>query len=144
MRKSRPAEAQVIGMIKEQGADMPTAEVCRRHGLSPGTFYKLKSRYSGMELSDARRLTALEFAAAIGDPARFCQSRKAVFSSRTLLSEHVKRFRLWRGLIKKCAAVGFGNCVIPAGKFQCYLAIINFRREILHHRQSNFIFLTQF
>ncbi len=49
MRKSRFTEAQIIGMIKEQEAGMPTAEVCRRHGLSPATFYKLKSRYGGMQ-----------------------------------------------------------------------------------------------
>ena len=46
-------EAQIIGMIKEQEAGMPTAEVCRRHGLSPATFYKLKAKYGGMEVSDA-------------------------------------------------------------------------------------------
>lgn len=45
MRKSRFTEAQIIGMIKEQEAGMPTAEVCRRHGLSTATFYKLKSKY---------------------------------------------------------------------------------------------------
>ncbi len=46
MRKSRFTEAQIIGMIKEQDAGMSTAEVCRRHGLSPATLYKLKSKYS--------------------------------------------------------------------------------------------------
>ena len=60
MRKSRFTEAQIIVMIKEQEADMPTAEVCRRHGLSPSTFYKLKAKYGGMEVSEAARLTALE------------------------------------------------------------------------------------
>ena len=60
MRKSRFTEAQIIGMIKEQEAGMPTAEVCRRHGLSPATFYKLKSKYGGMEVSEAKRLKALE------------------------------------------------------------------------------------
>ena len=60
MRKSRFTEAQIIGMIKEQEAGMPTAEVCRRHGLSPATFYKLKSKYGGMDVSDARKLKALE------------------------------------------------------------------------------------
>ena len=39
MRKSRFTEAQIISMIREQEAGMPTAEVCRRHGLSPTTFY---------------------------------------------------------------------------------------------------------
>ena len=60
MRKSRFTEAQIIGMIKEQEAGLPTAELCRRHGLSPATFYKLKAKYGGMDLSDARRLKQLE------------------------------------------------------------------------------------
>ena len=60
MRKSRFTEAQIIGMIKEQEAGIPTAEVCRRHGLSTATFYKLKAKYGGMDLSDANRLKQLE------------------------------------------------------------------------------------
>ena len=60
MRKSRFTEAQIIGMIKEQEAGLPTAELCRKHGLSPATFYKLKAKYSGMDLSDAKRLKQLE------------------------------------------------------------------------------------
>ena len=52
MRKSRVPEAQVIGMIKGQEAGMPTAEVCRRHRLSPAAFYKLKPKHGGMELTD--------------------------------------------------------------------------------------------
>ena len=60
MRKSRFTEAQIIGMIKEQEAELPTAELCRKHGLSPATFYKLKAKYGGMDLSDAKRLKQLE------------------------------------------------------------------------------------
>ena len=60
MRKSRFTQEQIIGMIKEQEAGLPTAEVCRKHGLSPATFYKLKARYGGLEVSDARRLRQLE------------------------------------------------------------------------------------
>ena len=60
MRKNRFTEAQIIGMIKEQEAGMPTAEVCREHGLSKGTFYKYKSKYGGMEVSDVAKLRSLE------------------------------------------------------------------------------------
>lgn len=60
MRKSRFTDAQIIGMIKEQEAGFPTAELCRKHGLSPATFYKMKAKYGGMDLSDAKRLKQLE------------------------------------------------------------------------------------
>jgi len=60
MKKSRFTEAQIIGMIKEQEAGLPTAEVCRRHGLNPATFYKYKAKYGGMDISDAQRLKSLE------------------------------------------------------------------------------------
>ena len=59
MRKSRFSEAQIIGMIKEQEAGMPTADVCRKHGLSQGTFYKFKCQYGDMEVSDAAKLRAV-------------------------------------------------------------------------------------
>ena len=60
MRKSRFTDAQIIGMIKEQEAGLPTAELCRKHGLSPATFYELKAKNGGMDLSDAKRLKQLE------------------------------------------------------------------------------------
>lgn len=60
MRKSLFTEAQFIRVIKEQEAGLPTAELCRKHGLSPATFYKLKFEFGGMDLSDAKRLKQLE------------------------------------------------------------------------------------
>ena len=60
MRESRFTETQIIGMIKEQGAAMRTAELCWRHGLSYVTFYKLKARYGGMDVSDAQKPKVLE------------------------------------------------------------------------------------
>ena len=60
MRKSRFTEAQIIGMIKVQEAGVPTAEVCRKHGLSQGRFYKYKSKYGGMEVSDVAKMRSLE------------------------------------------------------------------------------------
>jgi len=59
MKRSRFAEEQIIGVLKEQEAGMPTAEVCRKHGISTATFYKWKARYGGLEVSDARKLRAV-------------------------------------------------------------------------------------
>jgi len=60
MNRSRFTEEQIIGMLKEQEAGMKTADVCRKHGISEGTFYKYKAKFGGMEVSDARRLRTLE------------------------------------------------------------------------------------
>jgi putative transposase len=53
-------DEQIIAMIKEQEAGEKTIDVYRRHGISSATFYKYKSKYGGMEPSDAMRLRALE------------------------------------------------------------------------------------
>ena len=60
MRKSRFSEEQIIGILKEHQAGLPVAEICRRHGISDATFYTWRSKYGGLEVSEARRLKALE------------------------------------------------------------------------------------
>ena len=60
MKRSRFSEEQIIAILKEQEAGMATAELCRRHGISAPTCYKGKSKYGGLEVSEARRLRALE------------------------------------------------------------------------------------
>ena len=58
--KKRFTDEQIISILKEQEAGERTSDVCRRHGISQATFYKYKSKYGGMEPSDARKLKALE------------------------------------------------------------------------------------
>jgi Transposase len=60
MRKSRFSEGQIIGILKEHQAGLPVAEICRRHGISDATFYTWRSKYGGLEVSEAKRLKALE------------------------------------------------------------------------------------
>ena len=60
MKKLRFTDEQIIGMIKEQETGTPTEEVCRKYGVSSASFCKYKSKFGGMDVSDARKLKALE------------------------------------------------------------------------------------
>ena len=60
MRKGKYSDEQVIAILREQEAGRPTAEICRKYGVSNATFYKWKTKFGGMQVSDAKRLKALE------------------------------------------------------------------------------------
>lgn len=60
MKRSRFSEEQIIGILKEHQAGLSAADLCRKHGISDATFYKWRSKYGGMEVSDAKRLKGLE------------------------------------------------------------------------------------
>jgi putative transposase len=60
MKGSRFTQEQIIGILREQEAGAKTADVCRKHGISDATFYKWKAKYGGLEVSEAKRLKALE------------------------------------------------------------------------------------
>ncbi len=60
MKKSRYSEEQIIGFLKQAEAGMPIKDLCRKGGFSDATFYKWRSKYGGMDVSDARKLKELE------------------------------------------------------------------------------------
>ena len=60
MKRSRFTEEQIIGVLKEHQAGLSAAELCRKHGISDATFYNWRSKYGGMEVSEAKRLKQLE------------------------------------------------------------------------------------
>lgn len=60
IKKSRYSEEQIIGFLKQADAGMPIKELCRKGGFSDATFYKWRSKFGGMDVSDAKRLKELE------------------------------------------------------------------------------------
>ena len=60
MKRSRFSEEQIIAILKEQESGLATADVCRKHGISDATFYKWRSKYGGMEVSDVAKMRSLE------------------------------------------------------------------------------------
>ena len=60
MKGKRYTEEQIVGFLKEAEAGVPVKELCRKHGISEQSFYRWKSKYGGLEVSELRRLKELE------------------------------------------------------------------------------------
>jgi putative transposase len=60
MRKSKFTESQIVGVLAEGDAGLPVAEICRKHGISNGLYYQWKSKYSGVSVSELKRVRELE------------------------------------------------------------------------------------
>ena len=60
MKRSRFTDDQIIGILKEHEAGVSAADLCRKHGISDATFYKWRAKYGGMDVSDTKRLKALQ------------------------------------------------------------------------------------
>ena len=86
MKRKRFSEEQIIRILREHEAGAAAKDLCRKHGLSDVTFYRWRSKYGGMEVSDAKRLKALE-----DENAR----RKKLIAVLTLDGE------MWQGVIRR-------------------------------------------
>ena len=60
MKRLKYSESQIVGILKEADAGVMVKEICRKYGVSDATYYKWKSKYGGLEMSDVRRLRELE------------------------------------------------------------------------------------
>jgi putative transposase len=60
MKRKRFSEEQIIAILREHEAGVSTADLCRKHGMSNASFYTWKSKYGGMDVSDAKKLKSLE------------------------------------------------------------------------------------
>ncbi|MGY3134155.1 putative transposase [Bradyrhizobium sp. USDA 4501] len=77
MRKGSFTEEQIIGVLKEHAAGMSASDLCRKHDISDATFYKWRSRYGGMDISDARRMSKRQ--AELSITHNFCLDRSSQF-----------------------------------------------------------------
>jgi putative transposase len=60
MKRKRFSEEQIIAILREHEAGVPTADLCRKHGMSSASFYTWKAKFGGMDVSDAQKLRGLE------------------------------------------------------------------------------------
>lgn len=107
MRKGKYSDEQVIAILREQEAGRPTAEICRKYGVSNATFYKWKSKFGGMQVwplpNTQITLTSLFPSVTARKLIGACAGRKR-FTPRTCASRHaphgLRHRRLWPGAIR--------------------------------------------
>jgi putative transposase len=104
MKRSRFTEEQIIGVLKEHQAGLSAAELCRKHGISDATFYNWRSKYGGMEVSEAKRLKQLE-----GENAKL----------KRLLAERMMDVATLREMLGKMYGPPRGCKVVVRGRSAC-------------------------
>lgn len=60
MKKTKFTESRIIGIIRQQESGQSVNDICREHGISQATFYNWKSKYSGLEVNQLKKLKELE------------------------------------------------------------------------------------
>src|SRR5882672_10793570 len=100
MRKSRFTEEQIIAALKEHDAGAKVRDLCRKLGVSEQTFYRWRSKYGGMEVSDARKLKGLEeenrrLKHIVADLALDNQMLKAINAKKWRRPPHAARLRVF-------------------------------------------------
>jgi putative transposase len=93
MKRSRFTEKQIIGVLKEHQAGLSAAELCRKHGISDATFYNWRSKYGGMEVSEAKRLKQLrdELEAAERVAAKYPELADSSLRKRDAMAEEIQK-----------------------------------------------------
>ena len=101
MKRTRFTEEQIIAVLKEHELGAKTADLCRKHGISEATFYNWKSKFGGMDVSEAKRLKALE-----GENAKL----------KRLLADAMLDNAALKDLVSKKAHREAGGCRSPQGR----------------------------
>lgn len=102
MKKSKFSESQIIKILSQQESRQSVSDICREHGISQGTFYSWKSKYSGMEVSQLKQLREME--------KELAQYKKIVAEQTlqiTVLKEVIEKKAL--GPAQKCELVGYAR-----------------------------------
>jgi putative transposase len=110
MKGKRYSEEKIISILKEHESGIPVADLCRRHGVSEQSIYRWKTKFGGMEVSDAKRLRDLE------DENRRLKRRVADLSLDTQMLEDVLAQKMVApALRRRSVPAAFANRVISSG-----------------------------
>lgn len=115
MKRTIRTEEQIISILQEHEAGAKCADLCRKHGMSEGTFYAWKAKYSGMTVSEAKRLKALEDKNAklkrlLAEQMLDMAAMKELLSKNGSFRREARSSRASEDPVRAVGAVGVPNC----------------------------------